>query len=227
MAETKETKKHKILNGTNYRYWAKRTKAALSQKRWWEAVDPGFDEDEENWNAQQVQRNNDALNYILQRVDDLDLDDIGDLTTAKEAWDTLQEVYTKLDIIQVVDVLEELCTLKKTDDVNMREYIASVIKVAHEVGATGLDLSEAMTAAFVLKGLNHIPKYKTLIQSKFSAATNDDLSLRKEKNILLCEERQDKIEARKEEASAQAYKSVVILILTVLGLLICIYVYFK
>ncbi|KAJ1518934.1 hypothetical protein ONE63_011456 [Megalurothrips usitatus] len=207
MADSKESKKHEILNGTNYRYWAKRIKAALSQKRWWEAIDPGYAEDQEIWTSAQSQKNFDALNYILQRVDDLDLDDIGDSATAKEAWETLQEVYTKLDVIQVVGVLEELCTLRKTEEVSMREYISSVIRVAEEVRATGLDISEEMSAAFVLKGLNHIPKYKTLIQAKFNGVANDDLTMKKVKNILLFEERQDQIEARKDEASASVCKS--------------------
>lgn len=38
VGDDKERKRHKILGESNYFLWAKRTRAAYTQKRWWECI---------------------------------------------------------------------------------------------------------------------------------------------------------------------------------------------
>ena len=201
--EEKERKKNEILDERNYFHWAKRTKAALTQKRWWESIDPGYADDMDDWSQIQLQRNNDSLSYITQRVDNLDLDDIIECDTAKEAWEILSEIHTKMDTFQIVEVIEELCSCRKTEETTMREYIAHIVKLARDVNAALGDdaqFGEAMIAVFILRGLRHIPKYQILLKSQFSKI--EDLNIKNVKSVLLFEERQDKLEARKEEITA-------------------------
>ena len=208
-SEEKERKKIEILDEGNYFHWAKRIKAALSQKRWWECIEPGYPRDIDDWTQLQVQRNNDALSYITQRVDNLDLDDIIECTTAKNAWEVLKDIHTKMDTFQVVDVMEELCRCRKTEEVTMREYIAHVISLARDINAALGDenqFGDATIAVCILRGLKHIPKYQILLKSQFSKI--EDLNVKNVKSVLLFEERQDKLEARKEEElSATVYKT--------------------
>lgn len=102
---------------------------------------------------------------------------------------------------QIVDVVEELCRTKKTDDITMREYISQVIRLARDVNAAMGDNAEpfgdSMIAAFVLRGLKHIPKYQVLLKSQFSKV--EDLTTKNVKAVLLFEERQDRLDARKKK----------------------------
>ena len=206
-SEEKERKKHEILDDSNYFHWAKRIKAALSQKRWWECIEPGYPQDIEDWSQLQIQRNNDALSYITQRVDNLDLDDIIECTTAKNAWEVLRDIHTNMDTFQIVDIMEELCRCRKTEEVTMREYIAHIISLARDINAALGDetqFGDAIVAVWILRGLKHIPKYQILLKSQFSKI--EDLNVKNVKTILLFEERQDKLDARKGE-EMMAYKS--------------------
>ena len=88
----------------------------------------------------------------------------------------------------------------------MREYVAHVIKLARDVNAAlgdEVQFGDSMVAVFILRGLKHILKYQILLKSQFSKIK--DLSTKNVKSVLLFEERQDKLEARKEECSV--YKS--------------------
>ena len=100
---TKEKEALETLTGDNYISWAKRTKAALQQKRWWEAIDPGYENiDFEDLTRLQIQKTSDALNYLVQRVDSDVLHDIDHCTRAKEAWEELEEAFAKLDTFHVI-----------------------------------------------------------------------------------------------------------------------------
>ncbi|XP_068250448.1 myb-like protein X [Palaemon carinicauda] len=115
--------KAKLEYCTTQHAWT-RTNATLTQKRWWECIDPRYADDSDNWMQMQLQRNNDdALSYITQREDNLERDIIV-CTKAKEAWDILSDIHTKMDTFQIVDVLEELCNSRKTEKMSMKDYIA-------------------------------------------------------------------------------------------------------
>ncbi len=82
-------------------------KSALQQKRWWEAIEPGYDDiDDEDLSRLQEQRNQDALNYLVQRVDDDIMHDIDSCTRAREAWKNLEESFVKLDTYHIIVTLK-------------------------------------------------------------------------------------------------------------------------
>ena len=171
-ARAERIKEVDLLIDNNYYPWSRRIQAALKQKRWWEAISPGYpnqdDPEEEEWTQQQMQRNEDALNYIIQRVDDLNLYNIDHCLTAKSAWEKLKEIRTKLDVIQLVDVIEELVCTNKTDSMSMRDYIGKVTRLMKEVESViskMADNMDAMTAAFMIRGLKVNHKYDHLVQS--------------------------------------------------------------
>ncbi|KAJ1520411.1 hypothetical protein ONE63_003543 [Megalurothrips usitatus] len=110
---------------------------------------------------QQSHRNEDALNYIIQRVDDLNLYNVDHCATAKQAWSKLKEIHTKLDVIQFVEILEELIATNKNDSMPMRDYIGKVTKLMKEIESVIASMNnnmEAMTAAFLIRGLKMNPR---------------------------------------------------------------------
>ncbi|KAJ8895727.1 hypothetical protein PR048_001065 [Dryococelus australis] len=76
-----------LLSDDNYHAWA-RTRAGLEQRRLWDAIDPGYDEDPEKLTPKQRTRDPDALKFIIQVVEDQylnDLDHVGGLNFAGKA----------------------------------------------------------------------------------------------------------------------------------------------
>ncbi|KAE8740314.1 hypothetical protein FOCC_FOCC014188 [Frankliniella occidentalis] len=162
-----------ILSGTNYYPWSRRIKATLSQKRWWEAIEPGYpdqdDPEEEEWTQMMRQRNEDALNYIIQRVDDLNLYNVNQqCITTKGVWAKLKEIHIKLDVIQFEDILEELISTDKVDSLPMRGYIGKMTKLVNEVKSVISNMNnnmQALAAAFLIRGLKANIRYEHLVQS--------------------------------------------------------------
>lgn len=88
------------LSSDNYHTWSIRVRAALVQKGCWEAIVPGFSNRE--MNEREKQTDNKALTYLFLIVEDNYLDDIGTCRTAKEAWNTLQEMHSKFGVLHIV-----------------------------------------------------------------------------------------------------------------------------
>ncbi|KAJ8887903.1 hypothetical protein PR048_007387 [Dryococelus australis] len=64
-----EKVKYPLLSDDNYHTWARRTRAALEQRRLWNAIDPGYKEDPEKSTPKQRTRDTDALNFIISNED--------------------------------------------------------------------------------------------------------------------------------------------------------------
>lgn len=99
MATTEEFKIAK-LSKDNYHAWSIRVKAGLVSKGLWKAIDPGFTDGV----MTEEQKSNDqkALSFLHLAVDDDHLDDIGESTTAKIAWQTLEDLHTKVGLFQSI-----------------------------------------------------------------------------------------------------------------------------
>ena len=89
--------------------------------------------------------------------------------------------------------------MKNSRDIN------NVKRVNKELRNAEMEVPDDMAAAFILRGLKHIPKYKVLLKSQFLEA--EKLTPARVKSVLLHEERQDEIEARKEDQETTAYRA--------------------
>jgi len=198
-----------ILKEDNYFPWAKRTRAALEQKRWWEAINPGYPlpADDQNdadilTNAQ-IQRNSDALNFIIQRVSDTYLLELDDVTRAKEAWEILRDAHTDLGAIHLVNIFEEVMQVKKSDKMTMTQFLVEKQWKMKQLEAAGILLQESVQAMIILNGLPR-PHYDPLIRS---IRRDDALTLKNVKSLLKFEEKQELVDAQKadKEGEARAY----------------------
>ncbi|KAJ8892390.1 hypothetical protein PR048_004970 [Dryococelus australis] len=88
-----EKVKYPLLSDDNHHAWVRRTHAGLEQRRLWEAIDPGYDEDPEKLTPKQRTRDPDALNFIIQVVEDQYLNDLDQCAHAKTAWEILESIH--------------------------------------------------------------------------------------------------------------------------------------
>lgn len=121
------------------------------QRRLWEAIDPGYDDDEQ-LTPKPRGKDSHARNFLIQAVDDQYLTDIQHCTRAKVAWEILQGINCNFGMIHPILMLEEMRFLKKDENSTMREYINKVQVVCQKLARGGLEFSDPAIAAFMLLG---------------------------------------------------------------------------
>lgn len=173
------------LEENNYHAWSVRTKAALMQKNCWEAVQPGYSLP---YTEAQNKTDQKALSFILLSVSDAYLEDIGDCQTAKEAWDTLENMHTKFGLLHTVLLLREMVNITKTDAISMHDYLSKIQDINRKVAKAGIEFPDNLLACFYLMGLP-LNKYEGLVRNleqeevKLSTSTVKAKLLLEEKRI--------------------------------------------
>ncbi|KAI7815493.1 Retrovirus-related Pol polyprotein, partial [Rhyzopertha dominica] len=190
------------MNEDNYNAWSLRAGAVLQQRRLWEAISPGYEGIAELTPKQQ-DKDSDARNFLIQAVEDQYLTDIQHCTTAKEAWEVLREIHCNFGMLHMITMLEEMCTIKKTSNLTMREYMGRIQMSCEKLAKGGLQFSDSAIAAFMLLGLPR-PHYEGLIRS-IDYNEEQQLSTKVVKAKLILEERRENLDKHHaEEAEAKA-----------------------
>lgn len=154
MAEVKE---HIRKLGTdNYYAWSCQVEAVLDSKDLWEAVDDGWTEQEleEDCTEDERKANKKALAFIKRHVENIHLESIGSIKSAKEAWDTLKTNFTVKDEYQQLLMMKALLRMEKDNKTPVAEYVTQVVTVHRELSESGLvEFSSRTVALIVLMGL--------------------------------------------------------------------------
>lgn len=109
--------------------------------------------------------NDTALGLIINHVSDSYLDDLESVETAKEAWEILEQVCTTYGTLHLITFLEELVTMRKTDNISMTDYLNKINNCNKKLKDSGfINLPDAVIAAFYLRGLPR-DRYETFIRS--------------------------------------------------------------
>lgn len=125
----------------------------LEQRRLWEAIDPGYNDiAEDELTQKQKGKDNDARNFLIQAVEDQYLADIQYCTTSKEAWEVLEDMHCNYGMLHLVTMLEEMCIMKKDDEISMRAYMSKIQLSCQKLAKGGLQFSDQAIAAFMLLG---------------------------------------------------------------------------
>ena len=166
MEENRCSEKGVMLTDENYFAWSVKSKAFLMHKGCWDAVDPGFstEDSEAGFDSAQRKKNHSALAHILLSVSDRYIDYIGECATAKKAWTVLQNMHEKFDVYNQIEFLEELTTIRKGDDMTMREYVAKVKDLCRKVRKAGVTFNDHTLAIFLLRGLPR-DRYEIFVRS--------------------------------------------------------------
>lgn len=156
------------LNGTNWYDWKNSFRGLCLKNECWEAID-GWDDDEFEAGAELKRRkklNNKALGLLLGRTEKSYRDLIEDIEEAKEAFELLRDECTTYTALHLVQFLDELVSVKKTDDIKMSEYISIINSHAKKInGSDEIRIPDPIIAGLYLKGLRHDKKYEVFIRS--------------------------------------------------------------
>lgn len=170
------------LDGNNYTAWSIRTRAALVQKNYWEAIDPGYGSE---LKAEESKINGKALTFLFLVVEDNFLDDIADCTRAKDAWTTLKDIHTKFRLLHTLQLLREFFNVRMNSGESMSSYLRRIMELHRKVSSCGHGFTDREVALVMLMGL---PKeYEGLILNL--ERDEDTLSTKIVKSRLIVEEK--------------------------------------
>lgn len=191
-----ERSKVPVLEEDNYSTWSLRIRCLLEQRRVWEAIDPGYDEDDDNLTVRDKNKDMDARNLIIQSVSDEFLKDIKQCKRAKDMWEILATVNCNVGTLQIITTLEEMCTFKKPDEMSMRSYITKIQSLCDKLDLAGLTFSDTAIAAFILRGLRK-DKYEGLVRSL--EWNEEKMTVKEVKSKLLLEDKRDQLDKNRKE----------------------------
>ena len=128
---------------------------------------PAYD----RWYVQDQQ----VLSGLLSSMSEEIVHDMVAATTSKEAWDTLQQMFSSLTHARTVQIRVELTTSKKRD-LSAAAYFCKIKGLATELAAAGSALQDDDVITYLLAGLG--PDYDPFVTSmttKSEALTLDDV----------------------------------------------------
>ena len=184
------------LTDENYHAWSIRAKAGLQQKRCWKAVDPGFGT---TMTDTESELNEKAISFLFLIVSDFHLEDVGDLTRAKDVWKALEVTHTSFGLLHKIMFLRELLNVVKTDDTSVQDYVSSIQGLGRKVSKAGINLEDNVIAIIILMGLPQ-EQYEGFVRSL--EREEDNLSVKVVKTKLLLEEKRMKRDAERDSAVA-------------------------
>ncbi|XP_071713154.1 uncharacterized protein [Rutidosis leptorrhynchoides] len=155
------------LTKFNYDNWSNQMKALLGAQDVWEIVTKGCEEQSETqlgaMNAQQMKaykderkKDNVALLFLFQSVEESGFEKIAGAKIAKEAWDMLEKTFKGADRVKQVRLQTlrgELEAMKMKDTEGVSEYITRVQTVANQLKRNGETLTDSRIIEKILRSL--------------------------------------------------------------------------
>ncbi|KAK2383862.1 hypothetical protein QL285_071274 [Trifolium repens] len=152
-----------VLNGKNWNRWMIQMRVLFGAQDVLELVTDGYvpvaaDATEEQKEAQRKERKRDqkALFFIHQCVDENVFEKIADSETAKAAWDTLVRCYggdASVKKVKLQSLRKQYENLNMKNNEKVSEYISRMILITNEMKACGETLSEQVIIEKVLRSL--------------------------------------------------------------------------
>jgi hypothetical protein len=140
-------------------------------------------------------RDGKALATIALSVEDSQVSLIKKKTTAKEAWEALQEYHQKNTLSNKVSLLEKICLTRLEEGGDMEKHIYVMEEMFEKLSVLGRDLEEDFRVALILSSL---PDSYSVLTTALEARPEKDLTLTVVKNKLM-EEYQKKGSKQHEE----------------------------
>lgn len=186
------------LGSKNYYAWSCQMQSILDGKNFWDvAKESGWTEAElANCSAAQKKANKGALSFIKRAVEDHHLESIGERKSAKEAWDTLKEMFVMTDESQKLMMMKSFMRMEKDYKTPVADFINQVVAAHRELAETQLiSFNKKTVALIVLMGLPE--EYKDIVRSSMR---DPNLSVKTLMPVLKAEELRLKME--KEDRNA-------------------------
>ncbi|KAK2989292.1 hypothetical protein RJ640_027329 [Escallonia rubra] len=150
----------------NYERWSIQMKTFLGGQDVWEAVEEEYAELENLAGASQAVKkatkearvkNQKALSLIQLGVNDNTFEKIAQATTAKRAWDTLENVFKGIDKVKKVRLQSlrgEFESLQMKDSETIFDYISRVLSVVNQLERNGEEMVDSRVVEKILRSLD-------------------------------------------------------------------------
>lgn len=140
----------KLMGRLNYDTWKTYAKSFLVIKGLWACTQATLDE---NASAKIKDADLKAWSEINLLVHESVLSYIIDTTTAKDAWDNLQNAFEDSGLCRKVELLKQLVQLSLSECDSVEDYINQMTMTSLKVTKTGLKLDDELLASLMLAGL--------------------------------------------------------------------------
>ena len=116
-----------------------------------------------------------VLSGLLSSITEEILQDVESATTSKEAWDTLERMFSSATRARAVQIRIELATTKKRD-LSASDYFRRIKGLASALASAGTPLRDDETIAYLLAGLgSDYDPFVTSMTTRSEALTLDDV----------------------------------------------------
>ena len=151
------------LDKDNYQPWKFRMSNYLMGKGLWgyvtgEETEPELPKEgatpddlkaRKTWN----ERDKKVMFLISQNVSNGMIGHIQELTTSKEAWETLERLYTSNTKPRKIQLKNELNNMKKTSSISVNDYILKIKEISDALGSIGEQVEDDDLVLAALNGL--------------------------------------------------------------------------
>ncbi|UYV78903.1 hypothetical protein LAZ67_17000189, partial [Cordylochernes scorpioides] len=171
------------LNDQNYRSWKYNTKMMLIERELWKYVtEPTPDEEASRtiFNMKQEK----ALAMIALTISPSQQIHIMDCTTAREAWDTLEQVYEPKSRSRILQLKKQFISIRFEEQETMTNYLGRLKICSDYLREAGAEMQDQDLAYSMLAGLPE--SYDGIIMT-FSNVEDKEFTSRKVKHVLLAE----------------------------------------
>lgn len=154
------------LTKDNYNHWSIKMKVLLASKDVWEIVEKGYNEPQDEATLSQAQKDRlkearrtdqKALTLIHQALDEGTFEKIAFATTAKEAWETLQNSHKGIEKVKKVRLQTlrgEFESLHMKDSELLSDYFARVLAIVNQLKTNGENMSDTRVVEKILRSLS-------------------------------------------------------------------------
>ncbi|XP_074265931.1 uncharacterized protein LOC141588385 [Silene latifolia] len=162
-----------MFGGENYDYWCIKMKLFLRANALWEIVESGIQQQKQDvvYTEAQLKKINEnelkdakALSYILNAVTEVIFPRIMRATTAKEAWDSLQQEFQgdiKIRTIRLNTLRKDFENMKMKDDEDIKDYTSRLMEVVNQMKMYGEDITDIRIVQKILGTLTK--RFDTII----------------------------------------------------------------
>jgi gag-polypeptide of LTR copia-type/Domain of unknown function (DUF4219) len=164
------------LDVDNYAIWSKKMKSVLIEKDLWDGAFVGKKLSDTSATTIDDKASHKALALITLNVADHHVTEIGDCTTAKEAWDLLEGVYKAKSGAKRLLLRKQLNDLKKEPEESLSVYFSRAKLLQKELTAAGLTVDPTDVVLQVLNGLPALYATKvSIIEEMKTLPTLDEI----------------------------------------------------
>ncbi|UYV84672.1 hypothetical protein LAZ67_X003058 [Cordylochernes scorpioides] len=171
------------LNDQNYRSWKYNTKMILIERELWKYVtEPAPDEEASRaiFNMKQEK----ALAMIALTISPSQQIHIMDCTTAREAWDTLEQVYEPKSRSRILQLKKQFISIRFEEQETMTNYLGRLKICSDHLREAGAEMQDQDLAYSMLTGLPE--SYDGIIMG-FSNVEDKEFTSSTVKHVLLAE----------------------------------------